>query len=971
MRSPRRSRRISLRLSYALWAVILLYASVSLNLFAQTQSVEKKHIKTHLYLKFREESPILLAWEANNRKGNIEMLLRILGKHDTKPLVDDGLLNAARNRLLEQPTEENPYPLLKSLSRWCEVECASRFEATYLVGKLQSIAGVEIAEVQPKRLLTDAPNDPSASIQTHLNRIRAFEAWDVVQQNTTDTNRIIIGIVDSGVDYLHEDLAAALYNNPRESGMDANGKDRRTNGIDDDQNGKIDDWRGWDFEGEDGNTEDNDPRTTFSEHGTHVAGIIGAVVNNRIGVAGSVGLSSRVWLLPVKCSRDVVDSRYVDNGAKGVLYAATLGAHIINCSWGSSLERSFAEQELLNAARRLGAFVLFSAGNEGNDVANYPAAYPHTFSVAWLNQSDSRAGSGSYHPSIDIGALGSSVYSTLPENRYGFNSGSSMAVPQVTAAAALVKMRFPSMNPDQIAQQLKASSDNIDSLNPDMVGLLGAGRLNMLRAVQTQDIPAISLQDVTINDENNNGILETGERVSLTLHLRTGQSAVQGAFAEMRSSIATTNRFLPFWDELRKPLPTLSAGEVRRGAITFTFKLTQTLPQDFDIPLAFTFRSASGGIIGRDGVVLIANLSYRTMSANNVVATITSIGGLGYNTSQAEGDGVVFKPQPTENLLYEGGVMIASSADSLSNALRGYYISGRDRSFVPTSLIRLTAPPDSAVLLAQSAFADRGGVNDAGVSVEQQTFQYRSLRQQNFLIQSWKITNTSQRDFTGLYAGMFLDWDIGYPYNNETYWDDTLKVGIVRSTNNTEKLPVVAVQLLTPQKVNFTPMTIGDTTQGAISLDGFPRSEKYKSLTSGIVAGRKKGDVSHVLSAGPITLARNASTTVSIAIILASSVEELRSLLRDTATNRPTLRIYPNPSSETAFLEYDLLTEQTISVDIINILGQVVRLPLADVVRQKGRNREELNLNSLGGGIYFVRLRTQLGVNATSLLISR
>jgi serine protease len=971
MRSPRRSLSVFLSISQYFFFIVLLYSTVAYHLFAQTTSSEKKDVKKYLYLKFREESSILLVWKMNSRKGSIDALSEVLGKHETKPLVDDGLLNTTRNRLLEQPSEESPYPIVESLSRWCEVECNSRFDAEFLAGKLRSLAGVEIAEAQPKRFLTDVPNDPSLSLQTHLNRIRAFEAWDVVRQNTSDTNRIIIGIVDSGVDYLHEDLAAVIYTNPRESGMDANGRDRRTNGIDDDQNGKVDDWRGWDFVGADGYTEDNDPRATFNDHGTHVAGIVGAVVNNRVGVAGTVGLSSRVRLLPVKCARDMVDSRFVINGAKGVLYAASQGAQIVNCSWGSSVERSFAEQELLSAARKLGTFIVFSAGNDGDDVPNYPAAYPNTFSVAWLNENDTRAGGGSYYPSVDLAAQGSSVYATFPENQYGFKSGSSMAAPQVTAAAALVKMRFPSMTPDQIAQQLKASADNIDTLNQSVAGLLGAGRLNMLRAVQSQDIQSVSVQDYTIADENNNGILETGERISITLHLRAGQRAVEGAFAEMRSSIDSTSRFLPFWDELRKPLPALSANELRRSAVSFTFKLTQTLPQDFRIPLTFTFRSTTSAIIGRDGMDLVANLSYRTMSANNVIATITSNGGLGYGASQTEGDGVTFKLLPTESLLYSGGLMIASAADSVSNALRGLYIFGRDRSFVPTSLIRFTAPPDSSVLLAKAAFADRGGANDAGVSVEQQTFQYRSVRQQNMLIQSWKITNTSQRNFTGLYAGMFLDWDIGRALNNETYWNDTLKVAIARNTDITAKLPIVAVQLLTPQKVNFMPMVIGDTVQGAISLDGFPRSDKYKSLSSGIITRRKIGDVSHVLGAGPITLSSNASTTVNIAIILASSMEELRSILLDTTTNRPPLRAYPNPSPETVFLDYDLPSEQAVSVDVVNTLGQVIAQPIVNQLRQKGRNQEEINLSHLAGGVYFVRLRTQVGLSTASVLISR
>jgi hypothetical protein len=100
-------------------------------------------------------------------------------------------------------------------------------------------------------------------------------------------------------------------------------------------------------------------------------------------------------------------------------------------------------------------------------------------------------------------------------------------------------------------------------------------------------------------------------------------------------------------------------------------------------------------------------------------------------------------------------------------------------------------------------------------------------------------------------------------------------------------------------------------------------------------------------------------------------MEELRSILLDTTTNRPPLRAYPNPSPETVFLDYDLPSEQAVSVDVVNTLGQVIAQPIVNQLRQKGRNQEEINLSHLAGGVYFVRLRTQVGLSTASVLISR
>ena len=953
-----------------LFCIISSYSSL-----AQPTLQEQAPTRRTVYVKFREDSELYNVWRMQGRTGSIDALSGQLGKHTTKPLCEDNLLNTARERLVEQfnriRSEENPYPIIENLSRWCEVICEEPSPNSspllaqnvtrqqVIVQKLRKMAGVEWVELQPVRKADAVPNDPLVGSQAHLQRIRAFEAWDVVaaQLPATDTSRIIIGVVDSGIDYEHEDLKDAMFVNPGESGIDASGNNRRSNGIDDDRNGKIDDWRGWDFVGASGNSEDNDPRQIVNNHGTHVAGILGATVNNRIGVAGAVGLSSRFRILPVKCSSDNA-SRFISNGERGILYAASMGAAVINCSFGSELDRSLAEEEIIRAVQKMGTLVVSTAGNNGVYEANYPAAYPDVLSVAWLTSDDVRAFSGSYHPTAGIGAPGSSIYSIYPENRYGTLGGSSMSAPQVTAAAALVKLRFPAMTAAQIAQHLKASADSNDALNAGFAGLLGAGRLNMLRAVQSETLPSLGLRSYAVSDENNNGIMESGERVVITLTLSAGRGAVEGAIAEMQASIPDTSRYLPFWDELRKPLPRFSAGEIRPGAVSFSFRLTPQLLQDFELPLTFTFRTANGSIIGRDGIVLVANQSYLTMRGNNVVTTVTTTGRLGYNDypTQLQGDGMLYKPQPHEDLLYDSGLMISSGEDSLSSSARSG-ADARDRSFMTTSLIRLTVPPDSSYFLAKSTFADRNGKNDAGVSVEQQVFQYRNARQQNMLLQSFKITNTTpDRDFSRLFVGMFFDWDIGNPDYNTTYWDDTLKAGIVINTR-TQGLPVVGIQLLSAQPKNFMPIVYYDTTQGALTLESFPRSDKQKSLASGIVTGAKAGDICNVLSAGPIALARNTSTTVTFAITLASSLGELQSLLRGDTSTVKTLRVFPNPAQNLVFLRYILPADQAVTIDIVNTLGQVVFRHADNAARMQGSNQETVNMDGLPSGIYFVRLR--------------
>jgi hypothetical protein len=934
-------------------------------------------------VKFKEQSDVYRAWKTNGRKGSIDALFGILGAHTTAPFLDDAMLNTTREALLKQTSEENPYTVVENLSRWCEVRLLPSpnprsLSAAFLAEKLRSVRGVEYAELPPVRFTDAVPNDPFVTSQQHLQRIRAFEAWDIVQANLPQTSSapIVVGVVDSGIDYLHEDLAAVMYTNAGEMGMDAQGRDRTTNGIDDDRNGKIDDWRGWDFAGADGTGEDNDPRQTIGIHGTHVAGILGAATNNRIGIAGAFGLSSRLRLLNVKCSSDG-SSRNVSNGEKGVLYAAVLGARIINCSWGSSIERSRAEEETIAVAQRLGALVIATAGNNGIFQPSFPSSYPGILSVAWLNDNDMRSGGGSYYPTVSIGAPGNSIYSTIPENRYGTTGGSSMAAPQVSAAAALVKLRFPEMNARQIAQQLKATADNNDTINGNLARLLGTGRVNILRAVQAAAVPSLGLVSYTVTDDNGNGIPEQGERVTLSLTLGSGGGGVEGAFAEMWSPIDTTSRFLPFWEELRKPLVSFAPNEQRRNVVTFAFRLTQTMPIDFDIPLVFTFRAANGSILGRDGIVLKGNQSFVTLSVNNLITTVTSLGRLGYNDypNRLQGDGFSYKPIPAENLIYDGGFMVASGMDSVSSSVRTNSAE-RDRAFAAISLLRLTTASDSSFQTARNTFADRNGTTDAGVSVVQQVAQYRNLRQQNTLLQTFTITNTSERDFSRLYAGLFLDWDIGNANVNETFWDDTLKMGVVRNTVQ-PNLPVIGVQVLTSQMVSaqsvqFYPLKYGDTATNAIFIDAaFSRGDKYKAMSSGIVAGKREGDVCHVIAAGPIALARNAATTVSFAITVASSLEELRAIARGDTSRIAGVRVFPNPSAGAVSAVYTLSDNQNISLDVVNLVGQVVRTYLVDAPRTKGNQAEFLSLDGLASGVYMIRLRTERGIQSAPIIVSR
>ncbi len=342
-------------------------------------------------------------------------------------------------------------------------------------------------------VLAKVPNDPKYTLQKDVyNQIGAPAAWDF----TTGTSRVVVAVIDVGVDILHDDLKENIWQNPKEL---------PDNGIDDDGNGFIDDAHGWNFV-----ENNNDIRiSTINEsddsgavsHGTILAGLIGAAGdNNFLGT----GLNWHIKIMPLRA----IDSN--GNGslseiAKAINYAVSNGADIISTSFVGDTT-SFALQESLFNARKYGIIVVTAAGNNRNDGTGdddlskhkkYPICVDFENSENWIlgvtsvNKNDKLSDFANYGACIDILAPGENIYSTqryAPQYGYNLNFGgpwfgSSFSVPLVAGGAALVKSVRPDWGAKEIILDLLASADDIDGLNPGFAGQIGYGRLNVGRAV--------------------------------------------------------------------------------------------------------------------------------------------------------------------------------------------------------------------------------------------------------------------------------------------------------------------------------------------------------------------------------------------------------------------------------------------------------------------------------------------------------
>lgn len=319
------------------------------------------------------------------------------------------------------------------------------------------------------------PNDYDVRGLWGLEKVGAPSAWEV----TTGSANVIVGIIDSGISANHPDLAANIWQNPGESG----------NGRDDDSNGLVDDLRGWDFA-----DNDNDPADQNS-HGTHVAGIIGAVGNNATGITG---VSQRVKLIGLRAGNSTLATSAIIQALDYLTNLKLRGVPIVavNNSYTSSFPNTLQRESIVRARD---ADILFVAavGNDGRDIDNTGLLYPVGFGLSNIigvgstNLNDTLSDFSNWGlSSVHIAAPGAGILSTIPGNLYGVKDGTSMSAPMVAGAAALLRAAEPSLGATQLRARLISSVKALPGLSNRVVS---GGRLDLQRLVNpTAMTPAIT-----------------------------------------------------------------------------------------------------------------------------------------------------------------------------------------------------------------------------------------------------------------------------------------------------------------------------------------------------------------------------------------------------------------------------------------------------------------------------------------------
>jgi subtilisin family serine protease len=300
-------------------------------------------------------------------------------------------------------------------------------------------------------------SDPDIGFSYGLQRMQAYEAWSTAQGDSS----MVVAVIDTGVDYNHEDLAFNMWRNPFPS--------------------ELGDIVGFDPYARDGLPYDDD---AVYGHGTHAAGIIGAVYGNGKGLAG---VNQRVSIMAIK-GLNGNGFAWTEHLISGMVYAIDHGAKIISASWANAKKENQPIIDVLNYAAEKGVLVVVAAGNSAGDndndaTAEYPAGYvmENLLAVASVDENDNLARSSNYGArTVALAAPGVNIYSTLPGHHYGFESGTSMACPAAAGVAALVWSKYPKLTNVQVKRVLMESVDHLPSLAGKTIT---GGRINAARAL--------------------------------------------------------------------------------------------------------------------------------------------------------------------------------------------------------------------------------------------------------------------------------------------------------------------------------------------------------------------------------------------------------------------------------------------------------------------------------------------------------
>ncbi|WMN06862.1 S8 family serine peptidase [Marivirga arenosa] len=756
-----------------------------------------------------------------------------------------------------------------SLDNLFKIEINDAIDEKQYINYLKSFDNVKYVEKYPNVKPLYVPNDPEAQFgqaQFHLAQINIYDAWNTSQGNED----VVIGIIDTGADLDHEDLNANLYLNAADP----------IDGVDNDGDGYIDNYYGWDFA-----DEDNSPESDGSTHGTGVTGIAAAATDNNTGIAG-VGFKTK--FMPIKIFQ--TQNNFSRNSFEAIIYAADQGCDVINLSWGSSGRYSQFAQDIINyAVLEKDVVVVAAAGNTNAELDFFPASYDNVLSVGYVNSDDSRNANATFSDFIDIVAPGVGIYTTENGDTYGTDSGSSYAAPMVAGAAALLRSVFPEWNALQVMEQLRVTSDDIYDVasNRDYLYQFGKGRLNVFKALADFSSPSIRISDVSYT----NGLEEAayfGDTLSIQVEFTNYLESTEN----INVSLTTSS---PYVEILQGEYRIDSLGNNQSVINTnqpFKVILSEDLPEDE----ALNFRILFEGEFYNDyqSFQIQSSPKIQLFTFNNWKFGLNATGNFGRSQENPFNEFAVY--YNNKRVIDNAGVILYAGLDSLR---RNSVISPTNFIYAEDfesfqSLKRYN--DQTADLDVRSVFNERDDVsNPLGIYIRQRFLAWNDAP--DILINQFKIENRSVNIYDSLYFTLFTDYAIDEKTNNSVAYDSDLQLSYAYDEAQSE---YVGLTMLSKYDSVFYAFDMdnfnGHTTD--LENDSLKQSTIQYALVnsfSKLAAGQNSGgnNVGALHGALYPQFKDSSSINLSFAILRADNLDKLKALV-STAKEKDSIS-YTNP----------------------------------------------------------------------------
>ncbi len=879
---------------------LAMIAMLFLSFGSNAQTYEKYYQDGQLYVKFNDNYNPQIAVQADKsvRKQDAAIFQDIFDKYTVLAI--------------SRPMDFNDPKLLRTF----QFSFADHFVLEQAIADLQQKPEIEYAEKVPMHYIEYTPNDSLYNLVNgpsnwnwHLDVTHAAQAWDI----THGSSDIKVAIVDNAIWSNHPDLAAKIV-------LQHDAK-MNTTSSNPPAGGDPDAW----------------------SHGTHCSGLATAITDNEIGVSG-IGFNTSI--IAVKSSLNTnPDGIYM---IPGVTWAMNNGADIISMSFGGT-SASPTEQNLMNTAYNMGIVLVAAAGNDNVTTPHYPSNYNHVISVASTDENDHKSDFSNYNTSVDVSAPGgtgipgpggllSTYYANGSMGYYNYISGTSMACPMVAGLASLVLSINPALLPDEVELILEAACDNIDAVNPDYIGMLGAGRINAFNAVTAVPFSPQANLSTPVT------LIMPGTAINFT-DLSVGIPS---------SWSWTFNGGTPATSSLQNPSITYNNAGVYTVSLTVTNNYgTNTITKTNFItvtstPAPYLQFSVSDTTSCIYTPVTFTDLSLYEPTSWNWEFTPDSYAFLNGTNQSSQNPEVHFFAPGSYNVIFTA----TNANGSLSNTFENFIqISGMSLPFVEDFETATSTTFDLSVNANSIVKVDKRSANEgtyglhftgggslSGWSGSPTATTPEQAWQQNVAFQAnAAVCNVNASQFDGVY--LFLDLKQTFSLGNKLSWFRVL-------VNETDQIPDVDGNL------NFNPVT---------NADPFVRRQfnlaNYANAAFSLTLQSCCRLVDYFYAQGDNVFVDNIGIYGSLV-----GTDELVKVPFDIVS------VYPNPAVGVLNINYFSNTTGKIEISLTTVTGQVVYTASPTVT--EGSFTHRIQTKNLVPGVYFITVKSENGLVTKKVIVS-